>query len=118
MRCVRSGGSRGALVAGYGYGPRGIQIPDTNYVKNRFYHIQKGEDGELHDAYLPIKSGSEQIFIDDGVVGNNQGGQRTSRGYFNPQFSGQDYNIDYETGEIEFLSPISANYTSSSRMNI
>ena len=43
--------------------------------------------------------------------GNNQGGKRTSRGYFNPQFAGQDYNIDYETGEIEFLSPISASYT-------
>ncbi len=96
---------------GYGYGPRGIQIQDTNYVKNRFYHIHRGEDGALHEAYLPIKSGSEQLYIDDGVVGNNQGGKRTSRGYFNPQFAGQDYNIDYETGEIEFLTPISASYT-------
>ena len=95
----------------YGYGPRGIQIPDSNYVKTRFYQIHLDADGALHEAYLPIKSGSEQIYIDDGVVGNNQGGQLTSRGYFNPQFSGQDYNINYETGEIEFLSPISANYT-------
>jgi len=96
---------------GYGYGPRGIQIQDTNYVKSRFYHIHRDEDGALHEAYLPIKAGSEEIYIDDGVVGNNQGGKRTSRGYFNPQFTGQDYNIDYETGEIEFLSPISASYT-------
>ncbi len=95
----------------YGYGPRGIQIQDTNYVKSRFYHIHKDEDGELHEAYLPIKAGSEEIYIDDGVVGNNQGGKRTSRGYFNPQFPGQDYNIDHETGEIEFLTPISASYT-------
>ena len=97
--------------ASFGYGPRGIQIADSNYVQNRYYLIHKGEDGLLHDAYLPIKAGSVEIYIDDSVVGNNQGGQRTSQGYFNPQFPGQDYNIDYETGEIEFLSPISSSYT-------
>lgn len=97
--------------ASFGYGPRGIQVTDANYVKNRYYLIHQGEDGLLHDAYLPIKSGSVEIYIDDSVVGNNQGGKRTSRGYFNPQFPGQDYNINYETGEIEFLSPISSSYT-------
>ena len=97
--------------ASYGYGPRGIQVADANYVKNRFYLIHKGEDDLLHNAYLPIKQGSVEIYIDDSVVGNNQGGQRTSRGYFNPQFPGQDFNIDYETGEIEFLSSISTSYT-------
>ena len=97
--------------ASFGYGPGGIQIADANYIKNRYYLIHQGEDGLLHKAYLPIKQGSVQIYIDDSVVGNNQGGQRTSQGYFNPQFPGQDYNIDYETGEIEFLSPISSSYT-------
>ena len=95
----------------FGYGPRGIQIADANYVKNRYYLIHKGEDGLLHDARLPIKSGTVEIYIDDNVVGNNQGGQRTSQGYFNPQFPGQDYNVDYDTGEIEFLSPIASSYT-------
>ena len=97
--------------ASFGYGPRGIQIADANYVKNRFYLIHKDEDGLLHNAYLPIKQGSVEIYIDDNVVGNNQGGKRTSQGYFNPQFPGQDYNIDYETGEIEFLTSISTSYT-------
>lgn len=97
--------------ASYGYGPRGIQIADANYVKNRYYLVHQGEDGLLHEAYLPIKSGSVEIYIDDNVVGNNQGGKRTSQGYFNPQFPGQDYNIDNETGEIEFLSSIAASYT-------
>ena len=97
--------------ASFGYGPRGIQIADGNYIKNRYYLIHQGEDGLLHEAYLPIKQGSVQIYIDDSVVGNNQGGQRTSQGYFNPQFPGQDYNIDYETGEIAFLSSISSSYT-------
>ena len=95
--------------AGSGYGG-GVQIPDANYVKERFYSISLGEDGFLHDSYTPIKKGSEEIYIDDNVAGNNQGGQRTVQGYFNLQFPGQDYNIDYETGEIEFLTPISASY--------
>ena len=50
--------------AGYG---RGQQVADHNYVKERFYFIQLGEDGLLHDLYLPIKKGSEQIYIDDGA---------------------------------------------------
>ena len=95
--------------AGSGYGG-GIQIPDANYVKERFYTILLGEDGLIHNSYLEIKKGSEEIYIDDNVAGNNQGGQRTVQGYFNLQFPGQDYNIDYETGEIEFLTPISASY--------
>ena len=94
--------------AGYG---RGVQIADANYVKDRFYSIHRGEDDVVHESYLPIKSGSEEIYIDDSVAGNNQGGQRTVRGYFNLQFPGQDYNINYETGEIEFLTPISPGYT-------
>ena len=93
--------------AGYG---RGQQVADHNYVKERFYFIQLGEDGLLHDSYLPIKKGSEQIYIDDGVANNNQGGQRTVNGYFNLQYPGQDYNIDYETGEIEFLISMSPSY--------
>ena len=97
--------------ASFGYGPRGIQIADSNYIKNRFYLVHKGEDDLIHEAYLPIKAGSVEIYIDDSVVGNNQGGILTSQGYFNPQFPGQDYNIDYQTGEIEFLSPISTSYT-------
>ena len=95
--------------AGSGYGG-GVQISDANYVKERFYSISLGEDGLLHDSYPEIKKGSEEIYIDDNVAGNNQGGQRTVQGYFNLQFPGQDYNIDYETGEIEFLTPISASY--------
>ncbi len=91
-------------------GGRGFTIPDANYVKERFYLIQLGEDELLHDSYRPIKHGSEEIYIDDNVASNNQGGVRTGRGYFNLQQAGQDYNINYETGEIEFLTPISASY--------
>ena len=91
-------------------GGRGLPIPDANYVKERFYLIQLGEDELLHDSYSPIQRGSEEIYIDDNVASNNQGGVRTGRGYFNLQQAGQDYNINYETGEIEFLTRISASY--------
>ncbi|MDA1192507.1 MAG: hypothetical protein O3A46_12595, partial [Candidatus Poribacteria bacterium] len=40
----------------------GRQIPDTSFVKERYYAIHLGEDGFLHDAYLPIRPGSVQIF--------------------------------------------------------
>ena len=91
-------------------GGRGRSIPDAGYVKERFYLIHLGEDELLHDSYRPIKHGSEEIYIDDNVASNNQGGVRTGRGYFNLQQAGRDYNINYETGEIEFLTPISASY--------
>ena len=91
-------------------GGRGRQISDANYVKERFYLIQLGDDELLHDSYLPIQRGSEEIYIDDNVASNNQGGVRTVRGYFNLQQAGQNYNMNYETGEIEFLTSISASY--------
>ena len=77
----------------------GAQSPDANYVKERFYLIQLGEDELLHDSYrLIFSAASEEIYIDDNVASNNQGGIRTGRGYFNLQQAGQDYNINYETG--------------------
>jgi len=89
----------------------GRPIPDTGFLKERYYAIQFGEDELLHDAFLPIKQGSEQIFIDDGDGTNNVAGQTTAVGYFNRQFAGEDYAIDYITGRIEFLRPVSSRVT-------
>ncbi|MFQ6041069.1 MAG: hypothetical protein ACE5PV_09450, partial [Candidatus Poribacteria bacterium] len=93
--------------SGYGTGNR---VADINYVKERYYAITMGEDGLLHEDYLPIKTGSEVIYVDDGNGSNNQSGYKTARGYFNQLFPGQDYNIDYQKGQIEFLTQISARY--------
>jgi len=93
--------------SGYGTGNR---VADANYVKERYYAIHLGEDGLLHEDYLPIKTGSEVIYVDDGNGSNNQSGYKTARGYFNQLFPGQDYNIDYQKGEIAFLTQISARY--------
>jgi hypothetical protein len=89
----------------------GRPIPDTSFLKERYYALQFGEDELLHDAFLPIKQGSEQIFIDDGDGTNNVAGQTTAVGYFNRQFAGEDYAVDYVTGRVEFLRPVSSRVT-------
>lgn len=89
----------------------GQPILDTSYIRERYYAIQLGFDGRLHDGYLPIRQGSEQIFIDDNDGTNNVGGVKTARGYFNRQFPGEDYTIDYQTGRIEFLRPVTPRMT-------
>lgn len=100
--------SRGqSLRAGGGTGTR---IMDINYIKERYYAINVGEDGLIHNDYLPIESGSEQIYIDDGIGTNNDSGISTAQGYFDYQYPGDDYSIDYTTGQIEFLKNISSNY--------
>ena len=99
IREVRTFRGQSRRAGGYGYGPPGKQIPDANYVKNRYYHIHKGEDSLLHEAYLPIKPRSEEIYIDDGVVGNNQGGKRTSQGY--STYNSQDKTITLTTRRVK-----------------
>ncbi len=96
-----------SLRAGGGTGTR---IMDINYIKERYYAINVGEDGLIHNDYLPIETGSEQIYIDDGIGTNNDSGISTAQGYFDYQYPGDDYSIDYTTGQIEFLKNISSNY--------
>lgn len=89
----------------------GQPILDTSYIRERYYALQLGTDGRVHDGYLPIRQGSEQIFIDDNDGTNNVGGVKTARGYFNRQFPGEDYTLDYQTGRIEFLRPVTPRMT-------
>jgi hypothetical protein len=91
-------------------GGMGMRIADTNYIKGRYYALNVGSDGMIHQAYLPLKPGSEEIYIDDGDGTNNVGGVKTAQGYFDLQYPGEDYNLNYDTGEIEFLKPISPRF--------
>ena len=91
-------------------GGTGSRIMDINYIKERYYAINIGEDGLLHDSYLPIETNSEQIYIDDGIGTNNDSGISTAQGYFDFQYPGDDYSMDYATGQIEFLKNISTSY--------
>jgi LysM repeat protein len=91
-------------------GGTGSRIMDVNYIKERYYALNVGEDGLIYDSYLPIETGSEQIFIDDGIGTNNDSGVSTAQGYFDYQYPGEDYSIDYTTGQIEFLKNVSTTY--------
>ena len=91
-------------------GGTGTRIMDLNYIKERYYAINVGSDGMLHDSYLPIDPNSEVIYIDDGIGTNNDSGISTAQGYFDYQYPGEDYNIDYTTGQIEFLKNVSSEY--------
>jgi len=84
-------------------GGTGSRIMDINYIKERYYAINVGEDGLIYDSYLPIETGSEQVYIDDGIGTNNDSGISTAQGYFDYQYPGEDYSIDYATGQMEFL---------------
>jgi len=100
--------SRGqSREAGGGIGSR---ILDLNYIKERYYAINVGTDGMIHNSYLPIEPNSEVIYIDDGIGTNNDSGISTAQGYFDFLYPGADYNIDYTTGQIEFLKNISSEY--------
>ena len=91
-------------------GGTGTRIMDINYIKERYYAINIGEDGLIYDSYLPIETGSEQMYIDDGIGTNNDSGISTAQGYFDYQYPGDDYSIDYATGQIEFLKNVSTAY--------
>ncbi len=91
-------------------GGMGMRIADTNYIKGRYYALNVDSDGMIRQSLLPIKPGSEEIYIDDGDGTNNVGGVKTAQGYFDLQYPGEDYNLNYDTGEIEFLKPISPRY--------
>gem|GEM_PF-719156 len=91
-------------------GGTGSRIMDINYIKERYYAINVGEDGLIYDSYLPIETGSEQVYIDDGIGTNNDSGISTAQGYFDYQYPGEDYSIDYATGQMEFLKNVSTGY--------
>jgi len=83
---------------------------DINYIKERYYAINVGTDGLIHDSYLPIEPNSEVIYIDDAIGTNNDSGISTAQGYFDFLYPGEDYNIDYSTGQIEFLKNVSSEF--------
>ncbi|MDO8734535.1 MAG: carbohydrate binding domain-containing protein, partial [Elusimicrobiota bacterium] len=91
-------------------------INDANYLRRKYYKLA------LDPSHLPIKPGSEKIYVDDKDGGNN--GVLTSTitvskyGAGNSSFSatcdllypGSDYTIDYERGVIVFRKSIGQNY--------
>jgi hypothetical protein len=83
-----------------------IRIPDHNFMKYVFYYCASNPG--------PWVRGSDTIFVDDRIAGNNTSGTRVGfaiaglTGDFDPLLSGRDYFIDYHRGLIHFLAPRSA----------
>src|SRR3989339_810785 len=91
-------------------------INDTSYLRRRYYNLA------LDPSHLPIKPGTEKIYVDDKNAANNTILTSTitvsKYGAGNSSFSatcdllypGSDYTIDYERGVIVFRKSIGQNY--------
>ena len=89
-----------------------IEIPDTGYISHKYYRLS------LEGIELPLQYGSVEVYIDDKDPSNNQTSQYLTtgnvevpntpeyQGYFDRQYPGRDYLIDYSEGTIEFLRDI------------
>src|SRR3989339_743232 len=91
-------------------------INDTSYLRRKYYRLN------LDSSHLPIKPGTEKIYIDDRIATNNTILNSTITvsifGVPNSTFSitadllysGSDYTIDYEKGIIIFKKSINQNF--------
>ncbi|MGC8866858.1 MAG: hypothetical protein ACP5PA_01430 [Elusimicrobiales bacterium] len=89
---------------------RTVDIPDTSYIRRKYYDITFSST-----SFLPIKPGSEKVYIDqqtsqpiDGVIISSitaddiTSQSVTYTGKFKLLTRGVDYTIDYNNGEIVF----------------
>jgi len=101
-----------------------IDLTDTSYLRRQYYDATYG-----NSARLPIKSGSERVFLAkqeigvanlneqtltvDDIVDTPPGGpiqSSTFTGRFLPLVAGQDYTIDYAKGIIQFRNQLLPQY--------
>ncbi|MDI6751264.1 MAG: hypothetical protein QME07_00150 [bacterium] len=97
-------------------------IPVTNYISRRYYQLlaeiplgtETTEGGRIEylkaKGYLPIKPGSVKVYIDDQIGDNNYTAEQftaytynhagSHTGWFDLQYPGDDYTLDYNTGII------------------
>ncbi len=80
-------------------------ISDTAYLKRKYYQIY------FDFSHLPLTLGSVKVYIDDQDGTNNETslemavigeGGDSYTGYFNKQYPGEDYFLDYNEGVINF----------------
>ena len=88
-------------------------IYDTSYLKMRYYRIY------FDPSHLPLELASAEIFIDDQNGTNNQralemgvSGENgdSYHGWFDYQYPGEDYFLDYARGVINFKRTIQDNF--------
>jgi hypothetical protein len=90
-----------------------VEIPDTAYVSNKYFHVSSTR---MIDAHLGIRPGTEQVWLDDGSAYNNIPGvtrkivKADGTTYnFDLMYSGVDYSIDYTSGVLIFNRSIANN---------
>ncbi|HAX61206.1 MAG TPA: hypothetical protein DCX95_01405, partial [Elusimicrobia bacterium] len=91
-------------------------ISDTSYLRRKYYKLA------LDPSHLPIKPGSEKIYVDDKNGDNNKiltstitvskygAGSSTFSATCDLLYPGSDYTIDYERGVLVFRKSIGQNY--------
>ena len=88
-------------------------IPDTAYLERKYYQFY------FDSSHLPLTLDSAKIYIDDQDGTNNETsllmvvigeGGDSYTGYFDPQYLGEDYFLDYTEGVINFRRDIEENF--------
>ena len=89
------------------------EILDTSYLKRKYYRAY------FDSSHLPLILGSVEVYIDDQKGTNNEDSLKMTvsgeagdsyTGYFDKQYPGEDYFLDYEKGVLNFSSLIEENY--------
>ncbi len=89
------------------YVPLDNVIQDVQYIRSKYFLITKIASGDTAAAALPKLGGKLEIWMDDGNPYNNT---PNSIGLFDKLSPGIDYTLDYATGVITFLRPISQGF--------
>ena len=104
------------------------EIPDTGYIKRTYFKVFFDQLGKYPPEYygpFSYTQGSVEVYIDDQDGSNNisgvttymqvigevvNGATDTYTGYFDLQYPGQDYTVDYSKGIIKFKKQIGEDY--------
>lgn len=89
------------------------EILDTSYLKRKYYRTY------FDSSHLPLTLGSVEVYIDDQKGTNNEDSLKMTvsgetgdsyNGYFDKQYPGENYFLDYEKGVLNFSRLIQENY--------
>ncbi len=89
------------------------EILDTSYLKRRYYRSY------FDSSHLPLTLGGVEVYIDDQKGTNNRDSFKMTvigeagdsyTGYFDKQYPGEDFFLDYEKGVLNFSRLIEENY--------
>ena len=99
------------------------EIPDTGYTKRTYFKVffdQNYTPDDFGNLSFSYTEGSVEVWIDDQDGSNNQSaswmtvepvsGDTSYTGWFDLQYAGQDYIVDYARGVIKFTREVGENF--------